>query len=138
MSELTATKSEYGGYSLPSYDEIIATFGDIVKQWEVGSYQGDYIYLLKEGDRYTLSVVGYGSCSGCDALEGLEYDMKNMTEEEAQKEFNSFVTSFEPMQWYSSIGKLYESLTTPEANKWYFHEEEWEKILFEIEGMTKV
>lgn len=39
--------------------------------WQaVGDYQGDYFALLKGPDgRYGFTVIGYGSCSGCDALQ---------------------------------------------------------------------
>ena len=65
----------YEYYSPPmSYDEIVATQGEILKDWVIGDWQGDYVYLLKNNDWYSLVVVGYGSCSGCDALEGCEND----------------------------------------------------------------
>lgn len=39
--------------------------------WEaVGDYQGDYFVLVKGPDgRYGFTVIGYGSCSGCDGLQ---------------------------------------------------------------------
>jgi len=39
-----------------------------------GDYQGTLLYLIPEEgyqpDRYWFVKIGYGSCSGCDALEG--------------------------------------------------------------------
>lgn len=38
--------------------------------WEaVGSYRGDYFCLVKSPEgKYGFTVIGYGSCSGCDAM----------------------------------------------------------------------
>ena len=71
----TATDMTYDPSSLvdPSYDEIVDSFGyesDLAAV--LGEWQGDYVYLLKDGDRRGILVVGYGSCSGCDVLEGCQ------------------------------------------------------------------
>lgn len=62
------------GYSrlkdCPSYDEIVEAFGhEIVVQVDDDDYQGDSRYLLKSGDRYGNLNIGWGSCSGCDAIQ---------------------------------------------------------------------
>ena len=68
---MTTTKpawvtSDYG----TSYEDLVKSWGhEIVDQEEFGSYQGDLIYILRDGDRHGLLVIGYGSCSGCDELE---------------------------------------------------------------------
>lgn len=36
---------------------------------EFGSYQGDYIAILQDGDAIKIYKGNYGSCSGCDWLE---------------------------------------------------------------------
>ena len=65
----------YEYYSPPMhYDQIVATQGEVLGQWVMGTWQGDYIYLLKNDDKYSFYVIGYGSCSGCDALEACEND----------------------------------------------------------------
>lgn len=56
-----------------SYDDLVKSWGyEIVDQEEFGSYQGDLTYLLRDGERYGLLVIGYGSCSGCDELQAIE------------------------------------------------------------------
>jgi hypothetical protein len=35
-----------------------------------GSYQGDWLLLSRDDDRYYIYKDSYGSCSGCDAIEG--------------------------------------------------------------------
>jgi hypothetical protein len=58
----------YGGPS--SYEPIVRALGEILVDVTDDDYQGDSRYLLKDGDRYGLVTVGWGSCSGCDALQG--------------------------------------------------------------------
>ena len=51
----------YEYYSPPmSYDGIVATQGEILKDWTIGSWQGDYVYLLKNEDRsiYITQTMG--------------------------------------------------------------------------------
>ncbi len=53
-----------------SYESLVARWGfEVVDMTIFGSYQGDYAVLLRDGDRWGWTVFGYGSCSGCDALE---------------------------------------------------------------------
>lgn len=53
-----------------SYTEMVKDWGHDVLLWECfGSYQGDFVVLLRGGDRYGFLVIGYGSCGGCDAFE---------------------------------------------------------------------
>ena len=74
FQKIDASKLDYGNHSWPtlSYHQIVDGFGVTVLAHEaVGDYQGDYLYLLKDGERFGFLVVGYGSCSGCDALEAV-------------------------------------------------------------------
>ena len=71
IKPLEFTKDEYG-YLDPSpwYDTLIESFAEIVSTRELGSYQGDLVYVLKRDDgEFGVLIVGYGSCSGCDALQ---------------------------------------------------------------------
>jgi hypothetical protein len=56
-----------------SYAQIVDSFGvNIVAAISIGDDQGDELYLIELNDDYGLLTVGYGSCSGCDALQGDE------------------------------------------------------------------
>lgn len=115
-------------YQAPmSYDEIVATQGEIIKDWVFGSYQGDYIYLLKKDNEYALVVIGYGSCSGCDALEACGNDEE--FEELKQDIIKSIV-------WVTQEDIL-NDLNDEELNRWYFHEKEWEDVKAQIIGILK-
>ena len=60
----------------PDWAKDYVDYYDMVKSWgykvedsaSFGSWQGDEVYLLRDGNRVGLLVIGYGSCSGCDAL----------------------------------------------------------------------
>lgn len=52
------------------YDPIIRCFGDVLVQVADSDYSGDTRILLKKDDCYGFLVIGWGSCSGCDALQG--------------------------------------------------------------------
>ena len=113
----------YEYYESPmSYDGIVATQGEIIKDWTLGYYQGDYVYLLKNGDRYAFVVIGYGSCSGCDALEGCESD----------EEFNLLKDEITSGIVWGTKQEVYDYIFNQEANRWYFHEEHWAVVRKEI------
>lgn len=64
----------YNLEGLPGYEELLTsgTTWQVVVSESVGDYQGDTYALIRDGKRYGFQVWGYGSCSGCDALEGAE------------------------------------------------------------------
>lgn len=58
-----------------------------------GNYQGTYLYVIPFATyepaeyEYLMTYVGYGSCAGCDTLQGIQgYADGNLTEEQV-KEF---------------------------------------------------
>jgi len=59
----------YSWVSFPDYLEIARSLGNIVADGEAGDYQGDYYFLLEKDGKYGWLTIGYGSCSGCDALQ---------------------------------------------------------------------
>lgn len=52
------------------YEPMLASLGGAVAVYESdGEYQGDSYALLRDGARVGFLVFGWGSCSGCDALQ---------------------------------------------------------------------
>lgn len=47
--------------------------GEILLWADFGYYQGDYVAIVGSKERMGFVVIGYGSCSGCDALEACGY-----------------------------------------------------------------
>lgn len=62
-----------GDYFYPKvgYEELLADVADVEYSEDFGSYQGDSVFLLRHvpTGQYGFTVVGYGSCSGCDAMQ---------------------------------------------------------------------
>lgn len=56
---------------IKNYGEVLAAgLGmDLLAYDTYGSYQGDYIAVLKKEDKVFIFKGSYGSCSGCDWLE---------------------------------------------------------------------
>ncbi len=69
--ETIANKEEYGGE--PDIERI--------HEIDDGAYQGTLIFIIAEQgyqpDKYWYVKVRYGSCSGCDTLQGIEYNDEN-------------------------------------------------------------
>jgi len=58
------------------YGDMIAQLQNkkLIDYIEFGSYSGDYIVVLDDGDNVELWKGHYGSCSGCDWLESEDED----------------------------------------------------------------
>lgn len=53
-----------------SYEDLVGSLGVEIILWRSDEdYQGDSYVAVKDGDRYGYLTFGWGSCSGCDALE---------------------------------------------------------------------
>lgn len=52
------------------YQPMIDSMGyEVVCQQDVGGYQGDTLAIVRDGERHGFLTFGWGSCSGCDALQ---------------------------------------------------------------------
>ena len=60
--------------TIPEWEDLVQDLGPkVVAMSERNDYQGDYFVLLRDGNDWGWLVIGYGSCSGCDELEGEWY-----------------------------------------------------------------
>lgn len=107
-----------------SYDSLVASAGTIIKDWNIGDWQGDYVYLLKNGDKFGFTVVGYGSCSYCDALQSCD----NQEEVDILKE--SIVKDI----FWGTAEEVEAYAIKEDANRWYYHEHEWKTIKRELKA----
>lgn len=57
-------------YGVWDYNPMLEEFGNIIIKIDECGYQGDSFILYKNGDKYGFLMFGWGSCSGCDALQG--------------------------------------------------------------------
>ena len=53
------------------YGDLVDSLGhEVIAEESFGDYQGDQAYILRGQDRRIgYLVIGYGSCSGCDAMQ---------------------------------------------------------------------
>jgi glycosyltransferase involved in cell wall biosynthesis len=107
-----------------SYDSLVASAGTIVKDWNIGDWQGDYVYLLKNGNKFGFTVVGYGSCSYCDALQSCD----NQEEVDILKE--SIVKDI----FWGTAEEVEAYAIKEDANRWYHHDHEWKTIKRELKA----
>lgn len=63
------------------YRGLVLSLGvEVLIEHSDDGYQGDTRMLLRDGTRYGLLTFGWGSCSGCDALEAAYGNLAEMTE----------------------------------------------------------
>ena len=111
--------TEYKGkYS----DMVVSEGGEILGQWDIGQWQGDEIYLLGKEDKYALVVLGYGSCSMCDAYDACS------TDEEKEELRKSIVKD---IKWMTKKD-LMSDIGGSENNRWYYHDDSWNDVRAEI------
>lgn len=105
----------YGVKNGPSYDGICALFGTVLLKSDQDDYQGDSLVLIQNGERYGVLKFGWGSCSGCDALEGAD----------TVKELQELVDELEAsVKWFDKEGVI-EYLSTHDWRgdySWHYKE----------------
>jgi hypothetical protein len=102
-----------------SYEDLVSKptgLTVVLSEW-LGDYQGDAVTVLKDGRRYGFLTFGYGSCSGCDALQAVE----NM--EDLSGLYENLIDS---IQWFASLDalKTYVSKDRDWAGSIYGHDDE--------------
>ena len=101
---------EYGETKLEGcicdYTPILEQFGEILIRVDESDYQGDSFLIYKKGDAYGYLCFGWGSCSGCDALQACR------TIHEVQELMDSLCND---ILWFNSLEEL----------KDYFAQKDW-------------
>lgn len=88
------------------YTPIIEALGNVAIRVDDDDYQGDTRVLYNNDGKIGYLLFGWGSCSGCDALQGCE------TIDEVQELCNELESS---IRWFD---------TAEDAIKW-FNEHDW-------------
>ena len=95
--------------SRPSYEDFVRTFGDILASASSSDWQGDSLYLI-QGARYGVLTFGWGSCSGCDALEACR----------TQEDLNDLQDDLERgIKWFDSISDVDSYLASGQMDNLY-------------------
>lgn len=89
-----------------------------------GEYQGTLIYIIPKDTyqpseyNYLMSYVGYGSCSGCDTLMAIQYDMGEHPNEQQLEDLMSLCKD------------IVANIIKPYNNGWR-HDEEFDEVEYE-------
>lgn len=77
---------------------------------EYGSYQGNWLAKVKNGEEVGYIFDSYGSCSGCDHFKS-NIDYKDRTIKEWQKWCKNFIKSYLPLKTLDEvIGEVKEDI----------------------------
>lgn len=106
------------------YNPLIQQIGSILIQVDDNDYQGDTRVLFEKEGRYGFLIFGWGSCSGCDALQAC-----NSTQEIAQL----LETLINDVEWFNSLDQLKERFTTKDWELDYsWHAEETKEFIEKV------
>ena len=106
-----------GCYGPGDYEPIMRALGMILVEESSADYQGDTLALIKSPEgKYGVLQFGWGSCSGCDALQACSSweDLQELCDEMEQS-----------VRWHDSLrevqvavsAKDWEGTYAPELNK---------------------
>lgn len=104
-----------------SYDGMVSAFGQgVLVAVDDDDYQGDSYRLIADGDepgqKYGLLIFGWGSCSGCDALEACcsVKDLQDLAD-----------TLQDSIKWFSNKESLRQYMQEHDwEGDWSWHKEE--------------
>ena len=65
-------EEDNSGWGWSNYQPMLDSFGKIIVQVDDHDYQGDSRVLYNENGKIGFLLFGWGSCSGCDALQACE------------------------------------------------------------------
>lgn len=114
------------------YEDLFTSRGLTIEVGRTfGSYQGDIAMVLGDGQgRFAATVFGYGSCSGCDALEACD------SWDEIEAMADQMTSGLEWRETRSEIyQELHDALVGDKGLNWYYHDEEYTTW---VEGDLKV
>lgn len=88
-------------YSWCDYQPMLNAFGDILIQVDDNDYQGDSRLLYENDGKFGVLIFGWGSCSGCDALQAC-YSIEEVQKlcDELQNDIKWFDTAKEAHSWF--------------------------------------
>ena len=82
------------------YQPMLDAFGNIVVQIDDHDYQGDSRVLYDEAGRIGILIFGWGSCSGCDALQACDsIEEVQQLCDELQDDIKWFDDKNQALQW---------------------------------------
>ena len=127
---IKAFKKKYGKkdeyqYDFDDYAFLVKKLGKIVCEAHQDGYHGDSVYYVVAGPtRFGFLTFGWGSCSGCDALEAC------ITPEDYADLFEDLLRD---IVWFTSLKKLRTYLKNKDWEGTYIDEELIREFLKKME-----
>jgi hypothetical protein len=116
-----------------TYEHIVTSWGyRIIDSSTFGMFQGDQVYLLESGSQVGFVVIGYGSCSGCDALQAIH--MFNVEPANIVEQVNSLSDDLRSnIKWFDSLDDMASIVNDKDyhTNYWYWHEPDIKEYILE-------
>lgn len=111
------------------YMPIINEFGIAVVYLEETGYNGDTLVLLKKYDKYGLLNIGWGSCTGCDALQACE----------SYKDVDKLIDKLErEIKWFYNLNSAKEYITSDDRKlSYYWNLEIWHEFVKKVEDFKE-
>lgn len=109
------------------YQPMLNEFGNILLQKDEQDYQGDSFLIYEKDDKYGYLTFGWGSCSGCDALQACN------TIDEVQELMDKL---YSDIKWFDSLDALKEYFEkTDWTLKYQYSIPEFKEFLTEIKTL---
>ncbi len=104
------------------YTPIINSLGKVLFSMDAGSYQGDTFALLTNGTQYGILVLGWGSCSACDALRACS----------SFEDIDDLILQIQSQaRWFDTTDEVIKHVYTND-NDWSYYEEEWAEFQVKV------
>jgi hypothetical protein len=120
MKALEEKDDSYYGFS---YSELIDSMEvDVLLEVDEADYQGSSWLIVQQGSRFGYLCYGWGSCSGCDALEACGNNVTEATELRDD--------IFNGIQWENSADELLSYFVETDWElKWEYHSKDFRDFL---------
>jgi hypothetical protein len=122
--ELYGKELDDSWFCVCDYQPIVDSFGEVIVQDEDNDYSGDTRVIYYADGEYGFLNFGWGSCSGCDALQACR----------SEEDVNKLIESLEQdIEWFDTLKELKEYLTSKDrAVSYYSHEENWPDFVVKV------
>jgi hypothetical protein len=103
------------------YTPIIRSFGEVLVQVDDEDWSGDTRVLLRKKGRYGFLNFGWGSCSGCDALQACD----------SYEDVDQLISELKnDIKWFNTLAEAQAYIANDEEREgsYYYHEDEWNQF----------
>lgn len=118
-------------YGPADYTPIINSFGKALARVDDDDWSGDTRVLLVQDGRYGVLNFGWGSCSGCDALQGCQ------SYEDVDEVIDALRAG---IRWFDTLEEA-QAYVADDENRQYdygYHEENWQQFKSAVLEVTAI